>query len=68
MKTIHGDHALAVVQHSQAEFQSPDDLSEFRRPLRLRINQKTPRFQVSDPMSQFMDCDHAHIFLWIFCG
>ena len=19
-------------------------------------------------MSQFMDCDHAHIFLWIFCG
>lgn len=48
-ETIHGDHALAVVQHSQAEFQSPDDLSEFRRPLRLRINQKTPRFQVSDP-------------------
>ena len=49
MKQFMGDHALAVVQHSQAEFQSPDDLSEFRRPLRLRINQKTPRFQVSDP-------------------
>ena len=28
-ETIHRDHALAVVQHSQAEFQSPDDLSEF---------------------------------------